>query len=122
MQVWQTAPSTFCAVVHYLGDFVTMGGPSPSGSITNLSSGITGTFEGGYRGVITGTLKTQPDYKTKGNIGTFDYNLEVPVVSILAAYFEPGYTFEYAFWGWIYNAGDNGTWVNAETSTGDIHN
>jgi hypothetical protein len=37
-------------------------------------------------------------------------------------YFEPGYGFSFDFWGWIYRAGRDGTWVNASTgSSGDIN-
>ncbi len=121
IQIWQMGDGSFCAIGRYMGDFVTMAGQSPgNGSV--ISSGITGTFEGGWRGLMTGTLKNSPVFKTKGNIGTFDYEMGSNLFSVLAAYFEDGYGFSYAYWGWIYNAGDNGKWVNADSGNfGDIH-
>ena len=122
IQIWQLGDGSFCAIGRYMGDFVTMTGRSP-GNGSEISSGITGTFEGGWRGTISGALLASPAFKTKGNIGTFDYELGVAPLNVLATYFEPGYGFTYAFWGWIYNAGDNGKWINADTgNSGDIHN
>src|SRR5436189_288476 len=69
---------TFCAVLKYMGSFVTVPGESPGffdpDTNDTVAAGVTGTFEGGYRStVFTGTLKDPPDYRTSGNIGTFNY-------------------------------------------------
>src|SRR5581483_5667859 len=46
IQVWQTAPNTFCAVVSYHGSFTTVAGPSPNGTGL-VAAGVKGTIEGG---------------------------------------------------------------------------
>lgn len=127
IQVWQVAPGAFCATVRYQGSWVTVAGPSPMG-LGTIAAGITGTMEGGYTAIITGTLKAVPDAKTNGSIGTVDYACspttgECPkAFPWMKLYFEPGYAYSMPFWGWIYHGGNNGTWVNAEPSSGDIHN
>lgn len=122
IQVWETGTNTFCAVVRYMGDFNTYGGDSPNGGST-IDAGIKGTYEGGYRATITGSLNLSPSYKTKGNIGSFNYDFRNSIFSYLDAYFNAGWDFKYEFWGWIYHGGDNGIWVNADTGNeGDIHN
>jgi len=126
IQLWQLGEGTFCAVVRYLGSFTTIAGRSP-GDTDEIAAGIKGTFEGGYRATITGTLKSDPLYRTRGNIGAFDYGWDghsnhgahTPF-SWLATYFD-SYTFAYDWWGWVYHGGGNGTWVNAVTGNqGDI--
>ncbi|MCL4477034.1 MAG: hypothetical protein M1508_12545 [Nitrospirae bacterium] len=107
IQVWQVDTDTFCAVVRYQGSFVTDDGPSP-GNTDTIAAGITGTFEGGYRAIITGTLNPSPTYRTKGNIGTFDYGCDVDtdpgdyssctgIFRWVGTYFAPGY-FTYDWW------------------------
>jgi len=73
IQVWQLSenPDTFCAVLKYMGSFVTVPGESPGffdpDTNDTVAAGVTGTFEGGYRStVFTGTLKDPPDYRTVG--------------------------------------------------------
>lgn len=128
IQVWQVASDTFCAVVQYKGKFVTLAGDSPGGTDT-INAGIEGTFHGGYRMTITGILKTDPVYPTKGNIGTFDYECEaINYPSHVNAcnnlwiwqdeYFESGYGKSHEWWGWIYRGGKNGTWVNLDPAAG----
>lgn len=127
IQVWQTGDNTFCATVRYQGSWVTLGGPSPQNG-TILNAGITGTMEGGYTAPITGTLKTNPAASTRGNIGTLDLRCDSNGNCLGAAfwadlYFDPGFSFDQPFWGWIYHGGSNGTWVNASTgNSGDITN
>ncbi len=122
IQVWQVGTGTFCAVVRYMGSFVTLVGPSPQGTDSSIAAGIEGTFEGGYNAIITGTLKSTPLKRTKGNLGAFNYNCQsndpgdystcTGIFSWTGAYFDTGYAFNYEWWGWIYHAGSNGTWVN----------
>ncbi len=129
IQVRQTGTDQFCASVRYQGSFTTNAGPSPQNTGT-VTAGVTGTFEGGYTAAITGTLKTVPGASTRGNIGTFNYACTVAgdcpgYVSWLGLYFDPGFSFGYTWWGWIYHGGDNGTWVNATDppgNSGDIIN
>ncbi len=128
IQVWQVGPTTFCAVVKYTGSFSTVEGASP-GNTGTLSADVTGTMEGGYRAVITGTLKSSPiaPWKTKGNVGSFDYACDPQTggctgrVTWTDKYFEAGYAFGYSWWGWNYHAGNNGSWVNSsDGNSGDI--
>lgn len=125
IQVWQVDTGTFCADVRYLSSFITDDGPSPQNTDT-IAAGIEGTFEGGYRATITGTLNPSPSYRTKGNIGTFDYGCDVDtgsctsLFSWLATYFTSS-SFTYDWWGWVYHGGSNGTWVNSsDGNQGDI--
>ena len=126
IQVWQTGPNTFCAVVRYHGSFTTLAGVSP-GATGTVAAGVGGTFEGGYQStVFTGTLKASPSLSTRGNIGNFDYMCDTSfncpgAIDFLSVYFDSTSGFDLAWWGWIYHAGNNGTWVNAITgNSGDI--
>jgi len=140
IQVWQLSenPDTFCAVLKYMGSFVTVPGQSPGffdpDANDTVAAGVTGTFEGGYRStVFTGTLKDSPDYRTRGNIGTFNYMCVImPGVPGGAAcpgyqdwttfYFSSTVGFDLAWWGWVYHAGNNGSWVNSiDGNSGDIN-
>jgi hypothetical protein len=132
IHVWQLTSNTFCAVVKYMGSFVTVMGPSPGAldpdTNDTVAPGITGTFEGGYRStVFIGTLKDPPDYRTRGNIGTFNYGC-VPNVACTNRtdwrdfYFSSHSGFALEWWGWVYHAGDNGSWVNSiDGNSGDIN-
>lgn len=131
IKVVQTGSNLFCATVKYEGHFTTIAGSSPGGSSacssTALGDGVTGTFEGGYISTIFGgTLLSSPAARTKGNIGTFDYNCDENgncpgYVSWTTLYFSSTSGFDYAWWGWVYHAGNNGSWVNAVTgNSGDI--
>ena len=121
IQVWDLGSGTYCAVVRYQGSFVTTGTPvGPMGSPSApLLPGVEGSVEGGYRAIITGVLNPNTGKKTKGNIGTFDLGCQSDGTCApnpfdwLATYFGSGAGFTYEWWGWIYRAGNNGTWVNA---------
>lgn len=118
IQVWQIGENEFCASVQYIGSFVTIEGISPSGNST-VAEGIKGTMQGGYAATIIGTLNSDPAWQTKGNVGTIDY--AGGPVSWLGIYFSSVGSFDYEYWGWIYRAGNNGTWVNSQNGNqGDI--
>lgn len=125
LQVWQTAPGTFCATIEDHGTFSTFAGTSPSGTST-VSAGVTGAIIGGYvTKPFTGTF-APGSYATRGNLGTFDlqcdasFNCTGAHPSFLS-YFSSAPAWDYAFWGWVYRAGSHGTWLNASTgSSGDI--
>lgn len=131
IQVWQLNTNTFCADVRYQGSFVTDDGLSPQGTDT-IAAGIEGTFEGGYRATIVGTLNASSPYRTKGSIGTFDYGCDVDtdpgdyssctgLFSWVATYFTSVSSFTFDWWGWVYHGGSNGTWVNSsDGNQGDI--
>lgn len=120
-----TTANQYCALVGYEGKFVTFAGLSPQNTGT-VGAGIKGEMKGGYRGIITGSLKASPSWATKGSVGTFDYACDIlgncpGRVSWLAQYFDAGYGFDQPWWGWGYKTGRNGSWINAGTgNSGDI--
>ncbi|HHT9125117.1 MAG TPA: hypothetical protein ACFYD6_04780 [Candidatus Brocadiia bacterium] len=129
IQVWQVGTDTFCAVIRYQGAFTTVATNSPENTDGDgIAAGIKGTFEGGYRATITGTLDPSPSYRTRGNIGTFDYgwdgnpdNGPSSPFSWVSTYFTSVDSFTYEWWGWVYHGGSNGTWVNSvDGNQGDI--
>ncbi len=126
IQVVQTGSDTFCATVSYQGDFTTFSGPSPQNT-GDVGTGVVGTFQGGYiMSSFTGTLNPTPNYRTKGNIGTFNYNCDVngncsAYVDWTTLYFSNTSGASLDWWGWTYHAGNNGSWVNSSGgNSGDI--
>ena len=125
IQVWQTADG-FCAVVRYSGRFDALEGEASPGNAGTLEGDEDGTFQGGYRAYITGSLRAEPDWPTRGTVGRFDYGCNSSGtcsnrVNWLEKYFEDGWSFEYGWWGWIYRAGRHGTWINSsDGNSGDI--
>ena len=126
--VWKTTTAgTFCATVRDEGKFRTFAGQQSPGNTTVLSGNERGEIKGGYVGTITGSLLASPLWKTKGHVDTIDYQCDVSgncpgYVSWLSRYFNPGYGFDYLWWGWTYRGGKFGTWVNAVSGNlGDIH-
>jgi hypothetical protein len=127
IQVWQTGSSTFCAVVEDKGAFLTIAGASPGNTDPDgIAAGITGTIQGGYVATITGALVPDPSYRTRGNIGTFDYQCDTAgncpnAFNWVNEYFGPSAGFDFVSWGWTYHGGKNGTWVNSsDGNLGDI--
>ena len=129
IRLWDQGNDTYCAVVSYLGHFTgEEGQDSPGmGSTDTLDGDETGTFQGGYRATITGELRAEPAWATRGNLGVMDHDCEISTANCpgsenwIDQYFESGYEFAYEWWGWIYNGGQYGTWVNSSAgSEGDI--
>lgn len=128
IRVWQTGPTTLCAVVQYEGSFTSTAGPSPMGTDSDgIAAGITGSMTGGYRATITGALNPSPAFKVKGNLGTFDYgwtgdpdNGSPNPFRWTEIYFLSGYVFNFDWWGWVYNAAGNVIWFNTDGNAGDI--
>jgi len=123
IKVWQVTDSSFCALVKYEGKYTTIAGPSPQGTGT-VPEGWTGSFQGGYKMTIEGTLIAEPTWSMKGNVGTYDYNCDAAGIctrdSWLDHYFNVT-NYDQPWWGWIYHGGEHGTWVNASTGNlGDI--
>jgi hypothetical protein len=119
LQIWQGSNGSFCARVDDDGKFVTFAGPSPSGQST-VSAGVKGEIEGGYvTTFFTGTLNPNPAYRTHGDLGTFDlmctdaYTCPGAHPSYLS-YFSTTTGDDLAHWGWIYHAGNHGTWLNQD--------
>ncbi len=117
IQVVEISPSTFCATVKYQGQFSTIAGTAPAGT-GSVGAGVFGAFEGGYVStVFTATLLSNPSQRTMGSIGTFDYMCDASghcpgYANWTAFYFTAISGFDLAWWGWVYHAGDNGSWVN----------
>jgi hypothetical protein len=124
IQVWEigVVPGVgelFCALVRYQGSWTTIEGASPQNTDT-VTDGIEGTFQGGYRVAIVGELNPNPPYRTRGNIGTFDYGWDgqpthppTSPFDWIATYFSSVNRITYEFIGWIYHGGRNGRWVHA---------
>ena len=131
IQVWEIGPGLFYAWVRYHGSFETLAGPSPQGT-GEIAAGVEGKMEGDYWAVITGALKPKPDRKLQGNLGEMNYGCKASdpgnystckTFSWTDAYFAPGYDFQYQWWGWLYDGGKHGVWVNAQGGNqGDIKN
>jgi len=129
IQVVDLGDGTFCANVSYQGSFTTIAGPSPQKTGT-VGEGVVGTFEGGYLWTFSGTPLSppDPDHKTKGSIGSFDYNClhDSPddcsgYVDWTTFYFSSTAAFDPAWWGWTYHGGNNGSWVDSsDGNSGDI--
>ena len=118
LTIWRHSDGTYCAVVNDAGStFVTRAGPSPAG-ITYISGGIAGTFEGGYVTMdIVG--KFTPTYPTHGNLGTFDTRCDINFICpgkhpTWLSYFQDPVAQQYAHWGWLYDAGTYGKWLDQE--------
>ncbi|MBT5775549.1 MAG: hypothetical protein HOH95_14375 [Dehalococcoidia bacterium] len=133
IQISDMGDGTFCALVQYHGTFTTLAGPSP-GNTDVIEAGITGILSGGYRQIITGTLDLDPDFRTRGNLGTFDYECDAEagpsyntactgLFRWQSEYFDPAPTRSTEWWGYSYHTGNNGTWINSVAgSEGDIIN
>lgn len=127
IKVYNTATEgTYCATVAYDGNFVSFAGASPNNTGT-IPAGIKGEMEGGYRSTpFTGTLLLSPLWPLHGNVGTTDYNCDnlgncPGIVNWRDKYFVSTSGFDLAWWGWIYKAGNHGTWINAISgAAGDI--
>lgn len=127
IQVWATSTTgEYCAVVQYEGEFDSQAGQISPGAGYILDGDEDGTFQGGYQATLSNaTLKTTPLWKTKGFVGTTDYQCDISgtcpgAVNWIEQYFD-SYSFGYDWWGWIYYAGKHGTWINSsDGNSGDI--
>lgn len=131
INIVQTAPGEFCATVKSQGSFESVGGDGP-GNTGDLAPGIVGTFQGGWTNTFTGDFNNPSGLRTKGNIGTLDPFCDPAVANggctggatfsrYLSYYFSNVSNKALPWWGWVYHAGDNGSWVNAASGNeGDI--
>jgi hypothetical protein len=127
IQVWEQVDGNFCAVVDFNGaKFNAVAGQESPGETGILTGNEDGTFDGGYRAVINGSLLATPTWKVKGNVGTFDYQCDLNgncpgYVSWIDQYFEPTFGFTYSWWGWAYKGAHNHLWINSSDGTnGDV--
>ena len=122
VQVWQTGPTSYRAVVSDEGKFTTFVGTTSPGGTGTIASEVTGTLHGGYDATFDAPAVV--DAKN-GNLGTIDYEGDSSgntpgYVSWLDTYF-PGYSaFTQDPWGWTYHY-QNQVWVNSSAgNSGDI--
>lgn len=125
--VWETStPGTYCATVHDSGSFKAIAGQQSPGNTDTLNGNEHGTIQGGYAMTITGSLLSSPAWRTKGYVGTVDYQCDSSgncpgYVNWIGQYFEQGFSSDYIWWGWTYRGGRFGTWTNAsDGNSGDI--
>ncbi|MBI5127734.1 hypothetical protein HZA76_04745 [Candidatus Roizmanbacteria bacterium] len=127
IQLWQTGESTYCAVVKFEGKYNTIAGTSP-GNTGTVPDDLKGSFQGGYKAIITGSFLSSPLWKTNGNLGTIDYQCDASAncpgaVDWVEQYFnhDSNTGFSQPWWGWIYHGGHHGTWINSsDGNLGDI--
>ena len=131
IQVWQVSTNSdnipsFCALVTYDGEFDAVAGQTGPGGTGVIGNDVDGDMEGGYRATFTGTLKSSPLWPTHGSVGTVDYGCNITgttcsYVSWTGQYFDGVSSFAQPWWGWIYEADEHGTWINAITgNSGNI--
>jgi hypothetical protein len=138
IKVWQIAAptgeggeSTYCAIVTYDGNFYAVPGQigpgnTPLGALINTPTDepVNGKFSGGRRATIVGSLLASPLWATHGSVGTTNYQCDINGIcpgfvavfgtgSWADKYFVTGATNVDAWWGWKYNGGSHGTWINA---------
>lgn len=125
VKIYKQTDNTFCVLVDNSGKFDSQAGQKSPGNTGTLSGSEDGTFKGGYRAVVTGSLLAKPLLKTNGFIGSVDYNCDLGgscpgYYNIYDKYFSPGYLFSYQWWGWEYKY-QNNTWINSsDGNSGDI--
>lgn len=125
IKVWPTGNGKYCVIITYDGKFYAVPGQvgpgNVSGALINTATNapVNGDMSGGYRAEITGTLLSTTVWSTNGNVGTTNYQCNIAAVcpgriSWLDQYFNPGYGFAYSWWGWKYDGGSHGTWINSQ--------
>jgi hypothetical protein len=116
LRIWRQPGGTFCAQVQDdPSEFITVGGIGPTGS-SYLAPGIKGTFEGGY--IVAGIgARFKAGFKTYGDLGTFDAQCDLHFdckgnYPWWGAYFANTNSGGFARWGWLYEAGTHGSWLD----------
>lgn len=128
IQVWKENDNEYCVLADYEGQFDAQKDQKSPGNTGILTGKEDGTFKGGYRATIMGTMKTTPELPTKGSIGTVDYRCDLSAncpgaFNWIDKYFTTGamkYSFSYDWWGWTYNSKGH-SWTNAiDGNSGDV--
>jgi hypothetical protein len=128
IKVWSTGSDTYCAAVVIDGTAFAIGGATGPGGSVLIGDNVKAKMKGGYRATIIGTLLPTPLWPTHGSVGdgTVDYLCNsnpscLGYIDWVAQYFGPDYIFAYDWWGYFYDAGKHGTWLNsASLTTGNI--
>ena len=137
IDLWQTSPGNFYALVTYSGTWETFAGALSPQNGVNEPFGGSGPMNGGYIWTFTGTLLAT--YPTSGSLGTFnlggsssDILLQTYAhqsgnptsASWVSHFFSTTSAYNPSPWGWAYTySGATGTqtWCNSSvTSFGDI--
>ena len=127
IQIWQEG-SVYCAEADDSGTFTSIGGAngiSPQSGAA-LPEIVTGSFTGSTHGEITGGT-----FNASNNPSDIDCSTDPTTCSNgltsywVSSYFGNSGSYDYGSrsdgWGWTYNGGANGTWVNASSgNSGDI--
>ncbi len=125
IKVYKISENTFCAITDNEGRFDSQAGQTSPGNTGTLTGDEDGSFQGGYRALIVGSLKTTPSAKTSGNLGSINYNCDLGgncpgYLNWVDQYFAPGYAFSYEWWGWEYKY-KSLKWINSsDGNSGDI--
>ena len=128
--VWKTGtPTTYCAVLTYNGNFYAVPGQlgPQSASITDgaittpADEPINGPFSGGERTIVTlASLKTIPSWTTSGSVPTTNYQGKIDgtrpgYIYWQDQYFNTGWSSSDDWFGFKYNGGSHGTWINSSS-------
>lgn len=119
LKIYDQGSGSYCAVVRDAGQFVTFAGMSPLDTSVTIPAGITGTIQGGYIGTFTATA-FDPQLQVKGNLGTKDYAC-TDAYTCPGAFDWPGMyfsgfsNFNQPYWAWNYQAGTDGSMVQASS-------
>jgi len=137
VQVFQLDDTTFCARVKNEGSWESVGGDGPGclndsncGTVDGrLEAGVVGTMQGGFTMTFPSSDFNPDDLKTKGSIGRFDHDCDAAagtcdgagVTRWRSLYFPDYSSSSFAWWGWVYHGGRNGSWANAANgNTGNL--
>ena len=130
VKVVDLGDNQYCATVKNQGSFESVGGDGPGCAENSncelpegyLSPGVVGTFQGGYTMTFTSENFNPDGLRTRGSIGKFDHNCDPCTGGICdgagstrwrSLYFPDYSQASYDWYGWVYHAGNNGSWVNA---------
>jgi len=121
LRAWPMDEGSYRVVASYNGRFHGVEGQRSPGQAGGapLSGDERGSLHGGYAGTVDGSLLDDLDWPTRGFVGTYDYAGDVETgqrenaVDWTTVYFGEHRDFSFDWWGWIYEGGRCGTWVNA---------
>ena len=118
IKVWKIGDQRYCAVVEYNGEFKGIEGATAPGGETQLTGKEKGKMQGGYRAMIAQsellesgsqsgeTLESVSGECSSENCASVDW---------IDSYFSSSPQVSYEWWAWVYDAGECGTWTNAES-------
>jgi len=141
IQVWNTGPDSYCAVVKYKGTFAAQAGQQSPGSTSTtggtLSGDEVGTINGGYQALITGALSVSDpaNWPLAGKVNggnAVDYQCVIAgdgsatcpgSVDWTTKYFDTSnaqvsFSFSQPSWGWTYVGKDKASAPDAGKSDG----